>query len=1055
GSSMEKQKKIKKPKSKETSDVFSLKNVTDLGGNKLDYQLCENIDDDTEVYDNTTDAFETEPIHRSEIAELINELGLAKYRPEKDEIPEKKEKIKLAERPLTDEERQQDQEEQDKKHAESLGKKKKETKNKFKKKAAEHVDADDESIQHDEVSSTTHTHGLVLAGAKVYSDRHIPRKYTLVKQGDWLENLNPSDPKSFPKLPVYVVTELEKFAVRLLAEEVNLYSKGKEKEKRSDTRWMKTVASSGTLTDKLAALTVLFQDSPVHNLASLDKLISMVNMKGKRECLLAVDTLKEVFINDLLPEDRKLHTFDQHPLSLLEDLSSGNRDSRDRRLLMWYFEAQLKDKYSTFVHALESISHDTISATKKKAIGTMFELLSSNPEQEKILLSMLVNKLGDPDRKLASQAAHFLTKLVAKHPNMTFVVVLDVERLLYRPNISVKAQYYAICFLNQLILSEDDKELAARLIKVYFSFFKYFVKKGEVDGKMLSSLLTGVNRAYPYAKGGKLNIDEELNTLYKVVHIVNFNTSIQALMLLYQVMDSNEAISDRYYTALYRKLIDPGLKNSSKQPMFLNLLYKSLKKDISEKRLVAFIKRLLQVCAIQTPSFICGALLLLSEVLTSKKGIVSVEQVGEESDEEEHFHDAPDDTKYNSDSDDDVKPDIKPDITGGVSQHTPSWVHRNNYAGGVKKVIEHYDPYHRNPLYSLADRECIWELEKLETHFHPSVAMFAQAVMKGESIQYTSDPLQDFTLIKFLDRFVYRNPKKKLADSVSVMRRKEIDVKGVKALAVNSDKFLETTEEKIPVDEKFFHRYFSQVAAKKKSKKADDEDSDAGSISDDEFDEYLGNLEQNVDERGDMLGDLGYDFASDMGKKQNKKKSKANESSDEDDDEIDEDDASDLEDDDLSEEEPDFGDGDFGDAFASDASDEDGKNDVEFDEEDVAFSDDDDELGEVDFSKDKKAKKRSQEGPLESMRGKKRKSDGAGLFAAAEEFADMMDDNAGAKFDMGGGDAMSNKDNASAKQLKWELERDRKMRGADWRQKKRSKKPFRPGQKKQQKGKRR
>jgi len=27
------------------------------------------------------------------------------------------------------------------------------------------------------------------------------------------------------------------------------------------------------------------------------------------------------------------------------------------------------------------------------------------------------------------------------------------------------------------------------------------VKKGEVESKMLSGLLTGVNRAYPYAKG--------------------------------------------------------------------------------------------------------------------------------------------------------------------------------------------------------------------------------------------------------------------------------------------------------------------------------------------------------------------------------------------------------------------------------------------------------------------------------------------------------------------------------------------------------------------------
>ena len=32
-------------------------------------------------------------------------------------------------------------------------------------------------------------------------------------------------------------------------------------------------------------------------------------------------------------------------------------------------------------------------------------------------------------------------------------------------------------------------------------------------------------------------LSEQMATLYKIVHIVNFNTSIQALMLLHQVVD--------------------------------------------------------------------------------------------------------------------------------------------------------------------------------------------------------------------------------------------------------------------------------------------------------------------------------------------------------------------------------------------------------------------------------------------------------------------------------------------------------------------------------------
>ena len=64
-------------------------------------------------------------------------------------------------------------------------------------------------------------------------------------------------------------------------------------------------------------------------------------------------------------------------------------------------------------------------------------------------------------------------------------------------------------------------------------------------------------------------------------------------------MDSREAVTDRFYSALYKKILDPSLPTSSKQVMFLNLLYKALKSDPSIDRVKAFIKRLLQVIITQ------------------------------------------------------------------------------------------------------------------------------------------------------------------------------------------------------------------------------------------------------------------------------------------------------------------------------------------------------------------------------------------------------------------------------------------------------------------------
>ena len=85
---------------------------------------------------------------------------------------------------------------------------------------------------------------------------------------------------------------------------------------------------------------------------------------------------------------------------------------------------------------------------------------------------MLVNKLGDPEKKVASKACQFLIRLVQQHPNMKPVVVEEVERLIYRTNVAPKAQYYAVCFLVQIKLRDSENILAVRLVKMYFSLFK-------------------------------------------------------------------------------------------------------------------------------------------------------------------------------------------------------------------------------------------------------------------------------------------------------------------------------------------------------------------------------------------------------------------------------------------------------------------------------------------------------------------------------------------------------------------------------------------------------
>lgn len=379
------------------------------------------------------------------------------------------------------------------------------------------------------------------------------RQVLLIKPGGkWFELEYASEGSDTPQ-DAAVVSRYKALAQRLFESEVELYRTKKNLQRGANSAWMKTVVSSGALADRMAAMTLLVQDAPVHMLEHVETLVSMVKRKGSRRMgLMALDTMRELLLSDLLPEHRKLRPFPQHPFDQLEERASGNRDARDRRLILWYFEHQLKQQVAQFVAALDGVGHDTVAATKAKALAAAHELLSGRPEQERALLVQVVNKLGDPDYKMAAKAAHLLETLLHNHPNMKAVVCCEVERLMFRPNVGAKAQYYAVCFLSQVMLSHDEAPLAAKLIAVYFSFFGACVKRKDVESKMLSALLTGVNRAYPYADAGDEKVREQLDTLFRVVHLAKFNTAVQALMLLFQVLDAQQSVSDRFYVALYR-----------------------------------------------------------------------------------------------------------------------------------------------------------------------------------------------------------------------------------------------------------------------------------------------------------------------------------------------------------------------------------------------------------------------------------------------------------------------------------------------------------------------
>ncbi|KAI8991981.1 CBF/Mak21 family-domain-containing protein [Mycotypha africana] len=653
----------------------------------------------------------------------------------------------------------------------------------------------------------------------------------------------------------------------------------------SNRSFMSNIITSGTLNDKVSALTLMFRESPLHGMKTLDTLMNMGRKKGRNEAVMAITSLKDLFISSVLP-DRKLIYFVDRPLA--------SKDVTDLHLLLWAFEDHLKKTYLEFLRIIEELCHDTLMYVRNNMVTCLFDLLANKPEQEQNLLKLLVNKLGDSDNKVASKTSQLLVDLLVKHPGMKLFVIREVEQLLFHPSTSEKAQYYSLITMNQTILTSRETVTANKLIEIYFVFFRKLLKLVEEDekellknkkkteeepqpekksekriakekqqkkkeleiedhqAKMIAAILTGVNRAFHFANISDEMVEKHLEVLYKMTHVATFNAAIQALSLIFTISLSKQNTSDRFYRTLYESLLDPRLSHSSKQSMYLNLLYKAVRADTDTRRVKAFIKRMVQIAHRNQPHFITGIFFLLSQLMDAQPGLRTMlafpEGEEEDDDEEEYFVDAPEE-----EDDEEKKKKIAEEKAKRAANK------------------QEYDGRKRDPRFANAEKTYLWELIPFKKHYHPSVCKYTEQLFAGEKIQNQED-LHQFTLMHFLDKFVYRNAKKQATTKgQSIMQplpgsRRDGGVIFTKGSGIvgedtplNSEKFLEKKEEDVDADELFFYKYFNQKAAEapKKPKKAaaDSEDAEEDEIWRAMMNSVPGGLEDEDEDDADLDDD--------------------------------------------------------------------------------------------------------------------------------------------------------------------------------------------------------
>jgi ribosome biogenesis protein MAK21 len=894
--------KAHQPAAKPTKTPSStlLEEIRALGGDENDLELIANVDSDAEEGEGPNKAKDAEEEvddkFKSELAKFAASLGLEKLRQEVEEESEAEDEAGEAAEPDEEEEEAEEEDEEEQQPPAPLER--------------------PEPPAREERNKDVHGKlvSKPLSNLSLWPDQYVNVDQMFEPRPDWhafIENLPAPSSEEVKHLST-IITNLKAHAKSLLEEDAAAYQKSQASS--STRKFMSTIMSSGTMSDKVSALTLAIQESPVHNIKAFENLITLAGKKSRGQAIAALGALVDLLGNGVvLPGDRRLRTFQTQPglignLQKLDIMSwtSGEKLPRNitkGHLVVWAYEDWLKDAYFRIIQLLEVWCGDEIEYSRSRSLDFVFGLLRDKPEQEANLLRLLVNKLGDRDRKIASRASYLLLQLLNTHPGMKAIMVKTVEQeVLLRPGQSMRTKYYSINTLNQTILSMKEPAVADNLLRIYFEMFLTLLKSGSLGNlealndkkkptndkgkkgkgkpkgkpaaaetptdeadttqKLVSSILTGVNRAIPFATADDTTLEKHLDTLFRITHSSNFNTSIQALMLIQQLAMSKHLAVERFYRTLYESLLDPRLVTSSKQALYLNLLYRSLKNDVDVRRVKAFVKRMLQVINLHQASFACGILFLVAELGNTfpdlKTLLTEPEYHGE--DDEEVYRDA----------DVSMTDAPAPAVDGEAPKRHPV-----------------YDGRKRDPEYSNADKSCLWEIIPFLSHFHPSVSVFATNVfVRQESLP--KPELANHTLMHFLDKFVYRNPKAtdtKRGGSImqplaSASGATTVVVPGKAGAtarsSVNTASFWNLKQNQVAAEDVFFHKYFSEIgkpaqAAKKAKKEADENASEEDEEAEGEIWDALvnsrpeiGGGEDDEDEDVDFAGLEDIDYGSDV-----------------------------------------------------------------------------------------------------------------------------------------------------------------------------------------------
>lgn len=138
-------------------------------------------------------------------------------------------------------------------------------------------------------------------------------------------------------------------------------------------------------------------------------------------------------------------------------------------------------------------------------------------------------------------------------------------------------------------------------------------------------------------------IEDETNSLFRLAHHEVFRIAVQALKLLFAFAKHSKKmlrtqqgdidiqkeegekqednLMDRFYRALFEQLLRVHLNKAAKLDDFFSLIFKAVKADSHPQRVLAFIRRIIQMATLNEASFTAASLLIVSELIREKSDL--------------------------------------------------------------------------------------------------------------------------------------------------------------------------------------------------------------------------------------------------------------------------------------------------------------------------------------------------------------------------------------------------------------------------------------------------